>query len=56
MITRGGKRQNHFFSKKDKKKLQKSLEVTEKLTTFAIAFKNKAFTKAIKQGRLAQLV
>lgn len=45
-----------LFLEKDKKKSQKSLEVTKILTTFAIAFKNKAFTKAIKQGRLAQLV
>lgn len=51
-----GKAAKSLFFRKKIKKLQKSLEVTEKLTTFAIAFKNKAFTKAIKQGRLAQLV
>ena len=51
-----GKAAKSLFFRKKIKKLQKSLEVTEKLTTFAIAFKNKAFSKALKQGRLAQLV
>lgn len=43
------------FFEKDKKVAEK-FGGYKKLTTFAIAFKNKAFTKAIKQGRLAQLV